>query len=357
MKEKIFFLTKYDRNGASSRYRSLQYLPMIGKSGLEYEISPLFSERYLIEKYKNGITPFLLVFGLFIRRLLAILRASSHSVVVIEYELIPFFPAIFEWLFQYKGCKLIIDYDDAIFHRYDAHKSFLIRILFKNKIRSVMRSANIVIVGNKYLANYAHSAGSKQVELIPTVVDLSKYPVFKSNFQSNVFNIGWIGSPSTTKYLYSIAPALAHMCQNDNVIVTLIGAGSIELPGVSLKILPWSEETEVECLSSFDVGIMPLPDEPWARGKCGFKLIQYMASGLPVIASSVGVNKEIVDDGVNGFLSDSNEQWVEALERLYRNVDMRAKMGGVGRKLIENKYCINVTGDKLVRLLTGLVKD
>jgi glycosyltransferase involved in cell wall biosynthesis len=102
---------------------------------------------------------------------------------------------------------------------------------------------------------------------------------------------------------------------------------------------------------------MPLPDEPWARGKCGFKLIQYMASGLPVIASSVGVNKDIVDDGVNGFLSDSNEQWVEALERLYKNVDMRAKMGGAGRKLIENKYCINVTGDKLVRLLTGLVKD
>lgn len=357
MKEKIFFLTKYARNGASSRYRSLQYLPIIGKHGLEYEVSPLFSEEYLIKKYENSHPPFSLSLRLLMRRLFSILRASNYSVVVIEYELIPFFPAIFEWLLRYRGCKLIVDYDDAIFHRYDVHNFFIIRSLFKNKIQSVMRSANIVIVGNKYLANYAHSSGSSQVELIPTVVDLSKYPVFKSNFQSNFFNIGWIGSPSTTKYLYSIAPALAHMCKNDNVIVTLIGAESIEIPGVSLRIIPWSEETEIECLSSFDVGIMPLPDEPWASGKCGFKLIQYMASGLPVIASPIGVNKEIVDDGVNGFLSDSNEQWVEALEKLYENVDMRAKMGAGGRKLIESKYCTNVTAGKITQLLTGLTKD
>jgi glycosyltransferase involved in cell wall biosynthesis len=357
MKEKIFFLTKYSRNGASSRYRSLQYLPIIGNHGLEFEVSQLFSEEYLIKKYKNKRTPIFLSLCSLMRRFFSILRASNYSVVVIEYELIPFFPAIFEWLLRYRGCKLIVDYDDAIFHRYDEHKFSIVRILFKHKIQSVMRSANVVIVGNKYLANYAHSAGSKKVEFIPTVVDLSKYPVFKSNFQSNVFNIGWIGSPSTTKYLLSITPALVHMCKNDNVVVTLIGAESIELPGVSLRIIPWSHETEVKSLSRLDVGIMPLPDEPWARGKCGFKLIQYMASGLPVIASPVGVNGEIVDDGVNGFLSDSNEQWVIALEKLYFNKDLRAKMGAAGRKLIESKYCTNVTGVKITQLLTGLTKD
>jgi len=357
MKEKIFFLTKYSWNGASSRYRSFQYLPIIGKHGLEFEVSPLFSEEYLNKKYKNSRAPLSLSLRLLMRRLFSILRASNYSVVVIEYELIPFFPAIFEWLLRFRGCKLVIDYDDAIFHRYDVHRLFIVRLLFKNKIHSVMRSANIVVVGNKYLANYAYSAGSKHVELIPTVVDLSRYSVIKSEFQSNVFNIGWIGSPSTTKYLNSIAPALVHMCKNDNVIVTLIGAESIEMPGVSLRIIPWSEETEIACLSSFDVGIMPLPDEPWANGKCGFKLIQYMASGLPVIASSIGVNKEIVDHGVNGFLSDSNEQWIEAFEKLYENIDMRVKMGQVGRKLIESKYCTNVTGGKITQLLTGLTKD
>jgi len=180
MKEKIFFLTKYSRNGASSRYRSFQYLPIIGNQGLEFEVSPLFSEEYLIKKYKNRRAPLFLTLCLLMRRLLSILRASNYSVVVIEYELIPFFPAIFEWLLRFRGCKLIVDYDDAIFHRYDVHKFFIVRLLFNNKIRSVMRSANIVVVGNKYLANYARSAGSKRLELIPTVVDLSKYSVLKS---------------------------------------------------------------------------------------------------------------------------------------------------------------------------------
>jgi len=132
------------------------------------------------------------------------------------------------------------------------------------------------------------------------------------------------------------------MCKSDNVVVTLIGAESIEIPGVSLRIIPWSLETEAELLSSFDVGIMPLPDEPWAQGKCGFKLIQYMASGLPVIASPVGVNKEIIDDGNNGFLSESNEQWVEAFEKLYKNADMRAKMGADGRKLRINCFFMGI---------------
>jgi glycosyltransferase involved in cell wall biosynthesis len=147
------------------------------------------------------------------------------------------------------------------------------------------------------------------------------------------------------------------MCQKHNAIVTLIGSGFIELPGVSLRIIPWSEETEVEYLSSFDVGIMPLSDSLWARGKCGFKLIQYMASGLPVIASPVGVNKEIVNNGVNGFLPSSNEQWIESLERLYKDVDIRNKMGKFGRKIVENKYCTNVTESKLIHLLTEVTNN
>ncbi len=126
-------MTKYDRNGASSRYRSFQYFLKIKNSGLKYEVFPLFNEQYLVKKYKNRRTPFLLVLYLFIRRLLIILRLPSHSIVVIEYELMPFFPAIFEWLLHYRGCKLIIDYDDAVFHRYDRHKNSLVRIFFQIK--------------------------------------------------------------------------------------------------------------------------------------------------------------------------------------------------------------------------------
>ena len=357
MKNKILFLTKYDNAGASSRYRSLQYLPILKKAGLECEVSPLFSEQYLSYKYKYGSAPFKVILKSLILRLFAIFRALHFPVVVIEYELIPFFPPVFEWILNLRGCKLVIDYDDAIFHRYDKHGSSFIRKLFSNKIASVMRAADIVVVGNDYLANYAYEAKAKQVELIPTVLDLSRYPISFPKHDKDILNIGWIGSPSTAKYLDIIAPALSHICKNNAAVVTLIGAGNKKLPGASLKNIQWSEESEVENLFDFDVGIMPLPDEPWARGKCGFKLIQYMASGLPVVASPVGVNTNLVSNNINGFLATPSEQWINALEVLIKDVELRRQMGKEGRKLVEQKYCTDITGDKMVHIFNNLINN
>ena len=356
MKNKILFLTKYDNAGASSRYRSLQYLPILKKAGLECEVSPLFSEQYLSYKYKYGSAPFKVILKSLILRLFAIFRALHFPVVVIEYELIPFFPPVFEWILNLRGCKLVIDYDDAIFHRYDKHRNSFVRKLFSNKIASVMRAADVVVVGNGYLADYAYEAKAKQVELIPTVLDLSRYHMSTPKQNKDLFTIGWIGSPTTAKYLHNIVPALAHICKNNGGTVTLIGAEDVGLSGVSVNRIPWSEDSEVENLLGFDVGVMPLPDEPWARGKCGFKIIQYMASGLPVIASPVGVNKDIVSNNNNGFLASSTEHWINALEVLRKDVELRRQMGKEGRKLVEKKYCIDVTGKKMVELFNNITK-
>ncbi len=274
-----------------------------------------------------------------------------------EYELLPFFPPWLERFLKWRGCRIVVDYDDAIFHRYDHHPSKLVRAVLGRKIERVMQLADLVIVGNKYLADYAYRVGARNVQILPTVVDLQRYPVTYERFDSAVFTIGWIGSPSTAHYLQVIAPALAKVFRSGDVRVRLVGSGPIVLPRVPAEIIPWSEDTEVSEIGRFDVGIMPLPDEPWARGKCGLKLIQYMACGLPVVASPVGVNATIVEHGVNGFLATTVDEWEQTLRTLAADSTLRRRMGEAGRTKVEREYCLQVTTPRLVRLLREVVSS
>ncbi len=356
-KRRIVFFTKYTRAGASSRYRTFQYLPALQSSGMGGSLLPLFDDAYLAHKYTKGHASLWHAFRAFVYRLFSVLTVPRSATVVIEYELLPFFPVVFEHWLTWRGCRLIVDYDDALFHQYDQHANPWVRRLFGGKIAAVMRLADTVVVGNSYLGDYARHAGARRVEIIPTVVDLARYPTPLPGGDSAVFTIGWIGSPSTARYLRDIAPALAEVCKNGWARVCLIGSGPIDLPGVPVEVLPWCDETEVEEMRRFDVGIMPLPDEPWARGKCGFKLIQYMACGLPVVASPVGVNAEIVEPGINGWLASTLDEWVSALRKLAVDRDLRIKMGMAGRKKVEEQYCLQVTAPKVVALLQSVAEQ
>jgi glycosyltransferase involved in cell wall biosynthesis len=208
----------------------------------------------------------------------------------------------------------------------------------------------MVIAGNDYLADRAYQSGSQKVEVLPTVIDLDRYPLAPPP-ENRVFTIGWIGSPMTSYYLQEIHPALQEICRDGGAKVVAIGAGTIELKGVPLEIKPWCEATEAEELQQFDVGIMPLPDSPWEWGKCGLKLIQYMACACPVIGSPIGANRQIIEHGVNGFQSSDQQQWVEALLALKNNSLLRQSMGKAGRIKVEQQYCLQVTALKLAQLL------
>jgi glycosyltransferase involved in cell wall biosynthesis len=351
----VLFLTKYARNGASSRYRTFQYLPWLEHAGIRCEVRPLFDETYLAQRYKSGRGRVVDILRAFLRRLAFLVTAKRFDLLVFEKELLPYFPALPEWWLGWLGVPYVADYDDALFHQYDLHKNGWVRRLLGRKIATVMRGAHLVTAGNSYLADYARRAGAKRIQMIPTVIDLERYPIrLARQPQDTPFTIGWIGSPSTAKYLQAIAPALAEVCAGGKGRVRLIGSGPIDLPDLPVEVLPWEETTEVGAMQQFDVGIMPLPDEPWERGKCGFKLIQYMACGLPVVASPVGVNCQIVEQGVNGFLADTLEEWEQALLRLQNDGALRVRMGQSGREKVEQHYSLQVTGPKLAELIKSV---
>ncbi|MGC9000829.1 glycosyltransferase family 4 protein [Caldisericum sp.] len=350
---KILAFTRYGHLGASSRVRLFQYIPYLNREGIKVDIVPLFSDEYIRNLYQNGRKPLRLVFKAYIKRLISLARIEKYDLLWIEKELFPMLPAWGEELISLLKIPYIVDYDDAIFHNYDLSKNVFVRSLLKDKIDIVMRKAAVVIAGNDYLAERALKAGAKRVEYLPSVVDLEKYK-FSDEFNSDVFRIGWIGSPSTSKYLKLIYNVLIRFCSEHNTHLVLVGSGKINLPGIITEIREWSEEKEIADIQSFDVGIMPLPDEPWERGKCGYKLIQYMACGRPVIASPVGINDKLIVNGINGFKATTEEEWLNYLEELYKDYNLRKRIGQAGRKIVEEKYSVQVTTKQLVRIIKSI---
>lgn len=352
---RVLLLSRYGCLGASSRLRSYQYIPYLTAQGVDVTIAPLLGDEYLKNLYEGRSKPWKAILLAYVRRLVCLLKVRNFDLIWIEYELLPWFPGWLETLLFSLDIPYIVDYDDAVFHRYDLHSKLIVRLLLSKKIDKVMRRAALVIVGNDYLANRARLGGATRIEYLPTVIDLERYHALPRG-ENKIFTIGWIGSPTTARYLHLIQPALAEICRDGIARLVLVGSGPIKLDSVPVETRAWTEDTEVTDIQSFDVGIMPLPDEPWERGKCGYKLIQYMACGRPIIASPVGINRKIVEEGVNGFLATTIAEWVAAFRVLYNNPELLERMGRYGRKRVETNYCIQVTAPRLLSLLRSVPK-
>ena len=345
---RILFLTKYDNLGASSRLRTYQYLSHLAKSHIGGDRFSFFSDEYVKQLF-SGKVDVVTVSRAFASRAKTLLAAKNYDLIWLEKEAFPWVPYPLERIFLGR-IPYVVDYDDAVFHRYDEHRLGIVRKLLGTKIDRIMAGAELVTVGNEYLAERAKRAGAKSVEIVPTVVDLTRYPIRREGAKG-VFTIGWIGSPSTQKYLEMLRPALAELCRGGRARLVLVGAGQVEWPELSIELRPWSEETEVDEIMKFDVGIMPLPDAPWERGKCGYKLIQYMACSVPVVGSPVGINRQLIVDGSNGFQAATVADWTQALMRLRDDREAACVMGRNGRTLVEQNYCLQVTLPRLVNLL------
>lgn len=347
---KALILTRYGRLGASSRLRMLQFLPWLRDAGLDGESQALLDDSMLSSRYRAGGYGRGAMIAAYGARLRSMIRRRRANIVWIEKEALPWFPAAVERA-MLRGVPYVLDYDDALFHNYDLHRLPLVRKLLGRRIDALMAGAALVTAGNEYLAQRAREAGAKWVEIVPTVIDLDRYPVVDVGAREGALRrIVWIGSPTTAAYLHALEAPLQRLSARHAFKLRVIGA-QVSLPGVDVECIPWTEDTEVASIAEGDIGIMPLRDSPWERGKCGYKLIQYMACGLPVVASPVGVNEQIVRNGENGYLASSPEEWEQALESLLSDRGRSAAMGRVGRQRVEKEYCVQEVAPRLARLL------
>lgn len=345
-------VARYGALGASSRIRLLQYVGALHSlmPGLDMRTDLLLPDVYLAGRYDGRIT-FGTIAAAYLKRAARWVATPAPDIRWVEKELWPYLPAWLERLTLARR-PYVLDIDDAVFHIYDTHSNPVVRLLLGRKIDRLLAGAALVTAGNEYLAERARAAGARWVEIVPTVVDLDHYPLAQTSRVRDdeaALRICWIGSPGSIRVFSPAIATLQRLAARRRIQLRMIGVKGYTVPGVEVLCIPWSEGTEAHELAQCDVGIMPLADTPWERGKCGYKLIQYFACGLPVVASPVGVNKRIVASGVNGFLAIDESAWLVALETLGANRAMRVAMGRAGRALVEREYSVQATAPRLAQ--------
>lgn len=343
---KILFLPKYNEQGASSRYRFYNFQPFFQANGIQPYFKPLLDGNYVINLYNNK------KYTVFFQKLISLLKRcvfllsknDNYDLIVIEKELFPNFPYFIE-KFLLKGKSYALDFDDyiAISYKQNPYKRFFL----ENKIDKLARNAKFVTVGNHW---YFDEIKSNNLVYLPTVISLSNYFNVKHEYQAKVITIVWIGSMITVMYLTLVVSVLKNLAKKYPIRLKIIGA-YFEIEGIEVKCLPWRADTEIDEIICSDIGIMPLKDDLFTKGKCGFKLIQYMACGLPVIASALPANIEIVDDFIDGYIVKNEKEWYDSLEKLIVDESLRKKMGQAGRKKMETNYSYQVWGKRYCDLL------
>lgn len=356
---KVLFLAVHrpDRS-PSQRFRFEQYLGDLKSAGFEYDFSYLITAEEDKFFYKPGNVAkkgAVLIKSLF-KRFSELLKAKQYDIVFVQRECIMLGTSFFEEAFSNSKAKLVFDFDDSIWLQNvsEANKK-LAFLKDPNKTARIIKVADMVFAGNEYLANYARKFNSK-VEIIPTTIDTEEYkPIPKSN--KDIVTIGWSGSITTIQHFEFAIPFLTKIKEKypDKVDFKVIGDGNYTHEELGIKGLPWRKDTEVEELASMDIGLMPLPDDEWASGKCGLKGLQYMALEIATIMSPVGVNSEIIQHGKDGFLASTQEEWVDVLSQLIENDELRVNIGREARKTIIERYSVKALKDKYIYLFNQLL--
>lgn len=331
----------------SQRFRIEQWESCLEQQGISVDFVPFASPSLMNLLHKPGHLPAkALEFGTgFVRRIAHVASLRRYDAVFIHRAACLAGPALLEHAIRLFRKPVIFDFDDAIFKldTTEANRRFG-WLKFPGKTRTICRISDHVVVGNSYLAEYALQYNPR-VTVIPTSIDTDRYQTATKNGSGGRVVIGWSGSSTSQTHLELFAALLRKVMSRRDVEVRVISNREPILPGIPYVWRPWSAEMEVEELSHFDIGIMPMPDDEWARGKCALKALQYMAMGVPTVCSAVGANCEVIQHGENGLLAKTQEDWLACLEMLVDDQRLRKRLGLMGRRTVEAKYSMKRCAD------------
>ncbi|MFC6998580.1 glycosyltransferase [Rufibacter roseus] len=344
---KILFIVPYPYDKApSQRLKFEQYVPIFKKEGIEVEYSSFFDEEAWSILYKKGkfISKVAAVFRGYFRRVSDLFRLRKYDVVFVHLWVTPIGPPIFEWIYSRVGRNMIYDIDDLVFLNSAKHMAWWKKILSsKDKPIYLMKKAEHVLTGTPYLKDFALRYNPNSTDISVTM-DTERYMPINTYSNEGKVVVGWSGSVSTSPYLFLLKDVLQEVNAKFPFKLLVIGDKQFHIEGLDIETLDWTQEMEIPTLQRMDIGLYPLPlDDEWVLGKSGGKALQYMAVGVPAIATAIGANFRVIEDGVSGYLVTTKEEWKERLLYLLQHPEERRKIGLAGRKRIEEKFSVKKT--------------
>jgi len=326
---KILFLVQ-DLDVAASRYRVLQYLPYLKEHGVQATVLP----------FQKG----------FFKKLKLFKSVNEYDILFIQRKR---FPVLWLKYIRKNARRIVYDFDDSVMYRNSkaANPESNTRVkMFKNMVNA----SDYVIAGNEYLQKNT-TPFTHNVTIIPSPIDMSLYPLKKYSEKNDNITLGWIGATGSIHYLEKMKPVFEALGKKyEDLRLKIICNVFFDCDNITVEKKLWSEQEEVADIQSLDIGLMPLMDDPWSHGKCGLKILQCLATGVPVVCSPAGVNKEIVKNGVHGFWANTREEWIEKLEILINDPDRRERMGMEGRKRVIEHYSLEANAPRMLKIFQQL---
>lgn len=353
MKRILYIVPHRPDRSPGQRFRCEHFIPILQQNGYEITYSNLLTawdDKYFYQPKRYAIKAFIFCKA-FLRRCFDVLRARKYDCIFIYREAFMIGTTLFERGLAKSGKPIIFDFDDSIWisdiSEGNKNLSWMKR---SSKTDEIIALSKLVIVGNQYLADHA-KLFNNNVEIIPTTIDTNYHKPTEKQAKETVC-IGWTGSETTIRHFKLIIPVLKRIKEKYGDMVSFIQISNVtsECPEIGLETVVWNAQDEIAQLQRINIGIMPLPDDAWAKGKCGFKGLQYMALEIPTIMSPVGVNTEIIDDGKNGFFATTDDEWFAVLCKLIDDADLRKNIGEEGRKTIVARYSIDSQKEKYLSL-------
>jgi len=359
-KKKILVICPYPENVApSQRLKFEQYYDHFRKAGYEVDISPFISLPFWNIIYKKGHLlekAFYTTLG-YAKRIADLFRLRKYDIIYIHLWATPFGPHFFEWMYRRIAKRIIYDIDDLVYLKNKNSSKNPIALIMKGRTKPIflIKESDHIITCTPYLDEFVKKYNCNTTDISSTV-DTAKYKVVNRYSNENKVTLGWSGSISTSRYFYILEDILKEIKKKHNVRILLIGNKDVKIGGLEIEAVDWSEENEMAYLQQIDIGLYPLPNEDWVYGKSGLKAIQYMALGIPTVATALGANHRVIENGVSGFLVNTKEEWVSRLSELITNESLRREIGTNARKRVEELFSVESNKTNYINIFTKLSK-